>query len=255
MARKPVSAVTRAKISAALVGNKNAFQGGPKQKISKRTQVSNINSRTREKAAAGLLTADQVARRQAVAKRLRHQARREEALGKGPGGAIPQMGSTPSGTSPNPRRIKTHADEVTRRTSTRSASQKSTRAKNNGVQLRVQIDRTGHELVGGLPDRTSPRRDQTGLAAGGSDRSRKTAIQSATEQIANLQSQRDLLNSQFARGQITNKERLSRFNSISNQIEQIRNGGKKVSKGITPKLTGSAARIDQAVRIGTVKKR
>jgi hypothetical protein len=173
--RKPVSAATKAKISAALVGNKNAFQGGPREKLTKRTQVSNINARTKAKAAAGLLTPEQLSRRQAVAKRLRSQARREEALGKGPSGAIPQMGSTPSGTSPNPRRIKTLSDEKARRSTASATSQRATRAKNTGVH----VDRTGHPLVGGLPDRTSPRSDSTGLAGGGPDRSKKPAIQNS----------------------------------------------------------------------------
>lgn len=218
--RKPVSAVTKAKISAALVGNKNAFQGGPKQRIDKRTQVSNINARTKAKVAAGLLTPEQAARRQAVAKRLRHQARRDEALGKGPGGAIPQVGSTPSGTSPNPRRIKTHADETVRRSSKRTAAEKSTSAKNTGVQARVatrektvdaaihsqskargsspehdrflnDLESQGVKITGGSKKRVAQRRaagtskpdKSTGLAGGGADRSRKSSIQSDNEPV------------------------------------------------------------------------
>jgi hypothetical protein len=78
---KSVSVATRAKISRALKGNKNAFQGGSKPRLSTRQKIANINAAAKAKKAN--LSSDQIARRQAVAKRLRAQARREEALGGG----------------------------------------------------------------------------------------------------------------------------------------------------------------------------
>jgi hypothetical protein len=80
MARK-VSASTKLKISQALRGNKNAFSGGSKRKLSTREKIANINAKAKAKKAN--LSSDQIARRQSVAKRLRAQARREEALGGG----------------------------------------------------------------------------------------------------------------------------------------------------------------------------
>lgn len=82
---KAVSAATRLKISRALRGNKNAFSGGSKKKLSTRDKIANINAATKAKKAN--LSSDQIARRQSVAKRLRAQARREEALG----GGVPEV--------------------------------------------------------------------------------------------------------------------------------------------------------------------
>lgn len=82
---KAVSAATRLKISRALKGNKNAFSGGSKKKLSTRDKIANINAATKAKKAN--LSSDQIARRQSVAKRLRAQARREEALG----GGVPEV--------------------------------------------------------------------------------------------------------------------------------------------------------------------
>lgn len=91
---KKLSAATRLKISRSLKGNKNAFSGGPKKSpLSTRQKIANINAATKAKKAN--LSSDQVARRAAVAKRLRAQARREEALGGG-----------------NPGTMKTNADVV-----------------------------------------------------------------------------------------------------------------------------------------------
>lgn len=84
MARS-LSAATRLKISRSLKGNKNAFSGGPKKKLSTRDKIANINAATKAKKAN--LSSDQIARRQSVAKRLRAQARREEALG----GGVPEV--------------------------------------------------------------------------------------------------------------------------------------------------------------------
>lgn len=78
---KSLSAVTKLKIARSLKGNKNAFKGGPKARLSTRQKIANINAATKAKKAN--LSSDQIARRQAVAKRLRAQARREEALGGG----------------------------------------------------------------------------------------------------------------------------------------------------------------------------
>lgn len=85
MARS-LSAATRLKISRSLRGNKNAFSGGPKKKLSTRDKIANINAATKAKKAN--LSSDQIARRQSVAKRLRAQARREEALGGGNPGEL-----------------------------------------------------------------------------------------------------------------------------------------------------------------------
>lgn len=74
-----VSAATKAKISASLRGNKNAFRGGPRQKLSSRQKVANINART--KANRLNLSDAQLKQRAAVAKRLRARARAEEANG------------------------------------------------------------------------------------------------------------------------------------------------------------------------------
>lgn len=90
---KSLSAVTKLKIARSLKGNKNAFKGGPKARLSTRQKIANINAATKAKKAN--LSTDQIARRQAVAKRLRAQARREEALGGG-----------------NPGTMKTNADEL-----------------------------------------------------------------------------------------------------------------------------------------------
>lgn len=86
MARKPVSAATKLKIARSLKGNKNAFKGGPKKRLTTREKIANINAATKGKKMN--LSSDQVARRQAVAKRLRAQARREEALGGGTPGEM-----------------------------------------------------------------------------------------------------------------------------------------------------------------------
>jgi len=77
MARKPVSLATKAKIAASLRGNKNAFRGGPKKRLSNREKVANINART--KANKLNLSDAQLRQRAAVAKRLRARARAEEA--------------------------------------------------------------------------------------------------------------------------------------------------------------------------------
>lgn len=82
---KSLSAVTKLKIARSLKGNKNAFKGGPKARLSTRQKIANINASTKAKKAN--LSSDQIARRQSVAKRLRAQARREEALG----GGVPEV--------------------------------------------------------------------------------------------------------------------------------------------------------------------
>lgn len=74
---RAVSMSTRLKISAGLKGNKNAFRGGPKAKLSTRDKIANINASNKAH-----LTPDQRARRSSVAKRLRAQARKEESIGK-----------------------------------------------------------------------------------------------------------------------------------------------------------------------------
>jgi hypothetical protein len=84
---KALSAATKLKISRALRGNKNAFSGGSKRKLSTREKIANINANTKAKKAN--LSSDQIARRQSVAKRLRAQARREEALGGGVPAQLP----------------------------------------------------------------------------------------------------------------------------------------------------------------------
>lgn len=90
---KSLSAATKLKIARSLKGNKNAFKGGPKARLSTRQKIANINAATKAKKAN--LSTDQIARRQAVAKRLRAQARREEALGGG-----------------NPAEMKTNVDAM-----------------------------------------------------------------------------------------------------------------------------------------------
>lgn len=74
---RAVSAATKAKIAASLRGNKNAFRGGPKQRLTQRQKVANINAHTRENKAN--LSDAQLRQRSAVAKRLRARARAEEA--------------------------------------------------------------------------------------------------------------------------------------------------------------------------------
>jgi hypothetical protein len=71
------SAATKAKIAASLRGNKNAFRGGPKKRLTSREKVANINART--KANKVNLSDAQLRQRAAVAKRLRSRARAEEA--------------------------------------------------------------------------------------------------------------------------------------------------------------------------------
>jgi hypothetical protein len=73
------SAATKAKISASLRGNKNAYRGGPKKRLTAREKVANINART--KANKVNLSDAQIRQRSAVAKRLRARARIEEANG------------------------------------------------------------------------------------------------------------------------------------------------------------------------------
>lgn len=90
---KALSAATKLKIARSLKGNKNAFKGGPKAKLTTRQKIANINAAA--KANKAKLSSDQIARRQSVAKRLRAQARREEALGGG-----------------NPGTMKTNADQL-----------------------------------------------------------------------------------------------------------------------------------------------
>lgn len=72
-----VSAATKAKIAASLRGNKNAFRGGPRQRLNSRQKVANINAHT--KANRLNLSDAQLKQRAAVAKRLRARARAEEA--------------------------------------------------------------------------------------------------------------------------------------------------------------------------------
>jgi hypothetical protein len=72
-----VSLATKAKIAASLRGNKNAYRGGPKKRLSHREKVANINART--KANKANLSDAQIRQRSAVAKRLRARARAEEA--------------------------------------------------------------------------------------------------------------------------------------------------------------------------------
>jgi hypothetical protein len=123
--RKPVSAATKAKISASLRGNKNAFQGGPK-KLTAREKVANINARNKG------LSPEQSARRTAVAKKLRAQARREEALGtdRGPAGHLPKMGEQ---TTPTPGKLHTHSEEKQLRAKAASDTSKSKSASSSGV--------------------------------------------------------------------------------------------------------------------------
>lgn len=90
---KSLSAATKLKIARSLKGNKNAFKGGSKARLSTRQKIANINASTKAKKAN--LSSDQIARRQSVAKRLRAQARREEALGGG-----------------NPAEMKTNVDAM-----------------------------------------------------------------------------------------------------------------------------------------------
>lgn len=71
------SAATKAKISLSLKGNKNAFRGGPKRKLTAREKVANINARTTVNKAR--LSDEQLVRRRKVAQRLRVQARKDEA--------------------------------------------------------------------------------------------------------------------------------------------------------------------------------
>jgi hypothetical protein len=72
-----LSATTKAKIAASLRGNKNAYSGGPKKRLTSREKVANINART--KANKLNLSDAQIRQRTAVAKRLRARARTEEA--------------------------------------------------------------------------------------------------------------------------------------------------------------------------------
>jgi hypothetical protein len=74
---KSVSLATRLKIAASLKGNKNAYRGGPKARLSTRDKVANINAMAKRPG----LSAEQKSRRAKVAMRLRAQARKEEALG------------------------------------------------------------------------------------------------------------------------------------------------------------------------------
>jgi hypothetical protein len=83
MGRRILSAATKAKISASLKGNKNAYSGGPK-KVSKprkpltaRQKVANINAAAKKKKMT--LSPDAIERRRKVAQRLRTVARQEEA--------------------------------------------------------------------------------------------------------------------------------------------------------------------------------
>lgn len=120
MARK-LSAATKLKIARSLKGNKNAFSGGPKKSpLSTRQKIANINAATKAKKAN--LSSDQIARRASVAKRLRAQARREEALGGG-----------------NPGTMKTNADEVS------AALAQSDRLKAGGLQAMSQA-KTADEI-------------------------------------------------------------------------------------------------------------
>jgi hypothetical protein len=74
-----LSAGTKAKISASLRGNKNAYRGGPKKRLTSREKVANINARTKQNKVN--LSDAQIRQRSAVAKRLRARARIEEANG------------------------------------------------------------------------------------------------------------------------------------------------------------------------------
>jgi hypothetical protein len=83
MGRRILSAATKAKISASLKGNKNAYSGGPKRvnkprkPLSTRQKVANINAAAKKKKMT--LSPDQIERRRKVAQRLRGIARQEEA--------------------------------------------------------------------------------------------------------------------------------------------------------------------------------
>lgn len=97
-----LSASTKAKISQSLKGNKNAFTGGPqvRQKLSTRQKVANINASTKNK--GSVLTSDQMARRRAVAQRLRGVARKEESAGINPAHSTP----IPKPNGPDPKDSK-----------------------------------------------------------------------------------------------------------------------------------------------------
>jgi hypothetical protein len=69
---RKLSAATRAKISASLIGNKNAKRNG----LPTRQKVANINAALRVKRDS--LSTEQIQHRQKVAQRLRTQARKEE---------------------------------------------------------------------------------------------------------------------------------------------------------------------------------
>lgn len=74
---RKLSVTTKLKIAASLKGNKNAYRGGPKKRLTTRQQVANINARS--KANKAKLSDAQLRQRQSVAKRLRARARSEEA--------------------------------------------------------------------------------------------------------------------------------------------------------------------------------
>ena len=89
------SAATKAKISASLKGNKNAFRGGPKKPLTTRDKVANINAAAKRKQFN--LTPEQLERRRKVAQRLRGIARKEEA------GIVPARSkSIPKPNGPDP---------------------------------------------------------------------------------------------------------------------------------------------------------
>jgi hypothetical protein len=80
MGRRILSAATKAKISASLKGNKNAYSGGPKKvrkPLTARQKVANINAASKKKKMT--LSPDAIERRRKVAQRLRTVARAEEA--------------------------------------------------------------------------------------------------------------------------------------------------------------------------------
>jgi hypothetical protein len=95
-----VSMATRIKISRSLKGNRNAYRGGPKAKLTARQKVANINSAITKK--KGTLSQAQLENRRKAAQRLRAAARREEA------GIKPNAPSTKP--LPTPASVKSDPD-------------------------------------------------------------------------------------------------------------------------------------------------
>lgn len=127
MVRRVPTAATRAKISASLKGNKNAFQGGPKRKLTAREKVANINSRAAAKKMN--LSDEQLVRRRKVAQRLRVQARKEE--------AGQSSRSTPLPTPDRPSPQQTARDTEARARAKGSIPQGDMKANTGGTADRV----------------------------------------------------------------------------------------------------------------------